>query len=395
MTTRPGMREGFALPAALLALIVVGGLVTAGAYAAMTEDRSSLNADFGQKAFTAAERGLQDVLGTKTRPYFEEEVGGVGEEDIIGPVAITVGEVDAQYTVSVKRLATRLFLVESEGEVLTGGKYAGATRRLARLMRIHYTYLPNDRAYTTQADVRIRGQSFITGDDSHPTGWTECTQLATQTGVVTNDESTIDVPPGGGGNTGVMGDPPSREDAALDSLSFIQYGDMHLDDLKAYANITLPAGTYSSVGPEFDDDGRCDSRVETNWGDPFDTSSACHTYWPIIHVTGDMTLNGGGIGQGILIVDGTLSISGGFEFSGIVFIYGQIKASGTGNKIMGSVNILGSSGYSEIGMTGAGNTEISLSSCAIERAHRYNDRFARPIILAERSFVDLSGIGVQ
>ncbi len=195
MTTRP-MRDGFALPAALLALIVVGGLVTAGAYAAMTEDRSSVNADFGQKAFSAAERGLQDVLGTKTRPYFEDEVGGVGQADTIGPVAITVGDVDAEYTVYVKRLATRLFLVESEGEVLTGGRYAGATRRVGRLMRIHYTYIPLDRAYTTQADVRIRGQSFITGDDSYPAGWTDCTQLATQTGVVTHDLTTIDVPPG-------------------------------------------------------------------------------------------------------------------------------------------------------------------------------------------------------
>lgn len=394
MTKRTALRDGFALPAALLALIVVGGLVTAGAYAAMVEDRSSSNVDFGQKAFIAAERGMQDLLGTRTRPYFEA-IGGIGNADVIGPVAITVGDVDAQYTVTVTQIGPQLFMAESEGEILTGGRYAGARRTVAEVMRIHTTQLPLDRAYTTQAEVRIRGQSFVTGEDTYPAVWDDCVPLGTQKGVVSKDTSTIDVPPGGGGNSGIMGDPPTEEDADLDYDRFVQYGDMNVEELKVYANLKLAGGTYSSIAPEVDDDGRCDASVETNWGDPYDPSGACHTYWPIIHVAGDMTVSGGGIGQGILIVDGNLSISGNFKFSGIVFIYGNIKASGTGNKVMGSVNILGAAGYSEIGMTGAGNTEIHLSTCAIERAHRYNDRFARPMLLANRSFVDLSGIGAE
>lgn len=399
MTTRPGMREGFALPAALLALIVVGGLVTAGAYAAMTEDRSSVNADFGQKAFTAAERGLQDVLGTKTRPYFEDEVGGVGESDMIGPVDITVGDVDARYTVTVKRLATRLFLVESEGEILTGGKYAGATRRVAQLMRIHYTYLPTDRAVTTQQPLTIRGQSGISGQDAMPTGWVDpyCSDEGLAKGVVSDNIDDVTVTGAGG----ITGNPEEYQDDNLTPESFEQYGDMKLSDLKAYADIVLtPSGSnYGGIGPLTTVDDECDYSDELNWGDPNDPTGVCHYYFPVIHVPGDLHVSNGA-GQGILIVDGDLHVTGSFEFTGIMFVYGSFTGTGNGNKVTGSLNIAGLSGTdSDIGKpsggSGQGNTQLQLSSCAIERAHRFNDRFARPIILAERSFVDMSGIGVQ
>lgn len=392
--TGPGQRDGFALPAALLALIVVGGLVTGGMYAAMGEGSSSSAVEFGDIAFVAAEQGLQELLGTKTRPYFEHEVGPVGAADTIGPVAIQVGEVDAQYTIHVQRLATRMFMIESEGEVLSGGRQAGSKRRLAEMMRIHYTWVPTDRALTTQEPITMRGQSGITGQDSLPYAWDD-TQCPPNEGlmnsVVTTDLSTITVT-GGGASGGTTGD--RVENTALDSAAFVQYGDMHLDDLKAMAEkvYEVGGGSISSIGPS-STNGVCDTAVKENWGDPANPSGACHTYWPIIYAKGDLSVSGGGQGQGILIVDGNLSITGGFEFSGLVFIYGSLKASGTGNKLNGSVNILGAS-ESQLGAEGAsGNTVIQLSSCAIERAHLYNDRFARPIPLAERSFVDLSGIG--
>ncbi|MDX1674442.1 MAG: hypothetical protein R3314_06595, partial [Longimicrobiales bacterium] len=85
------LRDGFALPGALLALLVIAALVTGGAYAAMMEDRSSTSVDVGQRAFRAAERGMQDLMGTKTRPYFEDSVGVVGAVDTLGPVTFQMG----------------------------------------------------------------------------------------------------------------------------------------------------------------------------------------------------------------------------------------------------------------------------------------------------------------
>lgn len=386
-------RDGFALPAALLALLVIAALVTGGAYAAMMEDRSSTSVDVGQRAFRAAERGIQDILGTKKRPYFEDSIGAVGTVDTVGPVTFQMGNVSAQYTTYIQRVATRLFMVESEGEILSGGRYAGAKRRLAEVIRIAYTYVPKDRAVSTQDALTVRGNSLVSGDDLVPGGWSDCTDTGTKTGVISSDTNNINVPPGGGPNTGIYGNPRYDEDASMDSTSFTQYGDMLLDDLKEMAEKVYAPGTYNGMAP-VESGGVCDKSVKDNWGDPQNTSGACHLYWPIIYGTGDLHLSSG-VGQGILVVEGDLHISGNFEFSGLVFVYGAFTTTGTGNKIDGSVNILGNSGTdSELQITGAGNTEVNLSSCAIERAHRYNDRWARPIPLDHRRFVDLTGLGV-
>jgi hypothetical protein len=390
--TRSARQDGFALPATMLALVVIGALVTGGLYTAMQNDRGSANAQLGNYAFLAAERGLEDVMGYRTRVYFEDSVGAPGTVDVIGPVPITVEGLSAQYTLKVKRLNQLMFMVESEGEVTSGGRYAGTRRRLAEVMRIGFTSLPMDRAVTSHVGLRMRGLSGIQGMDAIPSGWSDCSSVGEQTGVVTTPGADIDVL--GAASAGLRGDPPSREDATLDSLSFIEYGDMHLEDLMDMAQVSLPGGTYTGMEPNTDP-GYCDKDDQMNWGAPDDPTNDCHLYWPIVHSDGDLHLSSG-VGQGILIVEGDLVLTGDFEFKGLVFVYGSLRASGTGNKVLGSTNILGSSPYeTEIGTTGAGSTNLQLSSCAIERAHRYNERFARPIPLKERKFLDISGLGIE
>ncbi|NIP80993.1 MAG: hypothetical protein GWM90_17965, partial [Gemmatimonadetes bacterium] len=209
-------RDGFALPAALLALVIVGALVTGGVYAAMEEDRTSTNAGYSQQAFLAAEWGLEEVLGTLTRPYFEN-MGIVGQADTIGPVSVTIDNVPAQYTVYVQRVATRLFHIVSEGEVTGGGRYAGSKRRLAEVMRITYTYFPNDRAVTTHVPLRLVGKSGIRGMDSIPDTWGGCpTSLGDTIGVVAKDVSTISIHGAVGQGGGLYGSPEKVEDPTLD-----------------------------------------------------------------------------------------------------------------------------------------------------------------------------------
>ena len=390
----PTNRSGFALPAALLAIVIVGALVTGGVYAAMEEDRSSGNVQFGNHAFLAAERGIEDVMGTKDRPWFQN-MGAVGTSAVIGPVAVEIMGVPAQYTVTVQRLNTRLFKVDSEGEVIGGGRFAGSKRRLSQMVRITYTYVPKDRAVTTHTSLTIRGQSGVTGVDSQPLGWSDCPAgVGVQTGVVSKgDISTVKIVGAGG----ITGNPQKRQDATMDSLKFIEYGDMHLDDLKRMADKVLAPATYTGMTPS-SSGGVCDETPLLNWGDPNNPTGACHLYWPIIYSPGNLHLSTG-VGQGILIVDGNLHLGGNFEFHGIVFVYGSISAAGTGNKVAGSLNILGDNGIEgdvgQAGSSGQGNTQIMLSSCAIERAHMYNSRFNRPIPLANRKFIDLSGIGAS
>ncbi|MEJ2502755.1 MAG: hypothetical protein P8177_05465 [Gemmatimonadota bacterium] len=394
MTPRPSTHnDGFALPATLLAVVVIGALVTGGLLSAMQADRASANVRIGNLAFLAAERGLEDMMGLKGRVYLEDSVGVAGAAvDTVGPVAVTVEGVSAQYTLYVRRLNQLLYMVESEGEILAAGRYAGSQRRLSEFVRAGYTYFEKDRAVTTHVPLRLRGQSGVRGMDSIPSDWTGCVNTGERTGVVAKDSTALDIK--GGGLGGLYGNPPSKEDASLDSLDFIQYGDMLLEDLARYPDISLPPGTYTGMASN-DAGGVCDKSDNLNWGAPADTASACHYYWPIIHTTGDLHLSSG-YGQGILIVEGDMVVTGNFEFTGLVFVYGSMRTSGTGNKMVGSVSILGASvNETEIGTTGAGSTNIQLSTCAIERAHRYSERFARPIPLAERKFVDNSGLGLD
>jgi hypothetical protein len=98
--------------------------------------------------------------------------------------------------------------------------------------------------------------------------------------------------------------------------------------LAARANIVLGPGTYKT-NPAFNG-ALCDKTNLLNWGDGINPLSACGSYFPIIHITGDATLNGDQ-GQGILLVDGTLSVEGSYQFFGITIIQGDLKTAGGGN----------------------------------------------------------------
>ena len=408
MRSNSNHREGFALPAALLALVVVGALVTGGVYASMSADRGSSNMAHSQYALLAAERGLQELLGTKDRRYFRD-MGPVGTVDVIGPHTATIGGLDVQYTVSVHRLSDYLFRVDSEGEITSAGRYSGSKRQITEMMRISENLVPMDRAVTTHGSLRARGLSGISGQDMVPTGWTDCTDDGLGMGVVHDHAATISVQ----GAAGITGD-PKEVPTELDPAKFDEYGDLRLDELKVLAEkVYEPGEGHVNAGDlvtPVDGSGVCDTSVEENWGAPNDPAHACHYYWPIIYSKGDMKLagntSGGGAsstttefdGQGILIVDGDLEITGGFGFTGIVFVYGSLKAAGTGNKLSGSVNILNNSGglESDIGeaSSGQGNTQIHRSTCAIQRALLYNERLSRPDPLTARKYVDVSALGV-
>lgn len=385
------LRDGMALPATLLALVIVGALVTGGVYTAMANDRTSANTEVGQYAFMAAERGLDEVLGTWLRADFQTKLPTTGSTFTVGPVAVTAGDLDAQYTVSVKRLNTFMYMVESDGEIVSGGRYAGAKRRVAQIVRTRHTSFPKDRAVSTHVDLRMVGKAGVSGADTIPQEWSGCPAgVGTRTGVVHDDDAEVKIV-GAAGVTGV----PKYGPRPLTQDSFLKYGDMHLNDLIATANHTLAAGNYGGMAPSVNDDGFCDTTDDLNWGDPDDDTGPCHLYWPVIYSPGDVTINNG-VGQGILIVGGDLQLGGNVEFTGLVFVYGALKSVGSGNKVIGSVSVLGQSpDGSELDATGAGSTMIHLSSCAIERAYLYSDRFARPVPLAERKFVDVSGLGLD
>lgn len=389
-----GGEEGFGLAVAVMALVVIGALVTGGFMAASNEGQIGVGTRFSSAAFYAAERGIHDVLGTRTRPYLEELE--VGQPDQLTPVPLNVGGLETQYTVTIRRLNDHIFLIQSTGEVLSGGRYAGATRHLAKVVRLTNFTMVTDRAVTLGGGLRIRGQSAVNGRDTIPPSWVgTCDNAGTLTGILAIDTLRLDYQPGQGGGQGIHGDPPKDEDSDLGWDDFFDYGDVDFDGLAAMAEKVYPHNTtLSSIGPSLTLEGACDVADDRNWGDPVNVLSPCHFYFPIIYAEGDLQLGGmssTAVGQGILLVEGNLHLGGNFEFAGAIVVKGTFTSTGT-NTIIGSLSAWSGDDH-ELGASAAGNTRIQLSTCALERASKYNTRASRAFPLHERSWLDLSGLG--
>ena len=125
--------------------------------------------------------------------------------------------------------------------------------------------------------------------------------------------------------------------------------------------------------------------IPANWGEPNHTSpaGACDTYFPIIHVLGDLKVTTGR-GQGILLVDGDFTVAGNFAFDGAVIARGGLKMTGTGNKITGAVMAASVSVDDNVSL--AGNTSLLYSSCALQAALQSS---AYPAQAMRRGWVDL------
>ena len=93
------------------------------------------------------------------------------------------------------------------------------------------------------------------------------------------------------------------------------------------AGIVLSGGNYKTDASFTG--ANCNTSDTFNWGDGINTTS-CSTYFPIIHITGDVTLNGNQ-GQGILLVDGNVSVQGSYQFFGITMVKGSIGSAGGGS----------------------------------------------------------------
>lgn len=378
--------RGFALAAAIFALVVIGALVTGGFFAASQEGRIGHSSRTAAEAFYVAERGLADVLGTRSRPWFEAiPVGGFA---VVGPVDINSQGTLARYTVTVRRQDDRLFFLRSDGTSLEGGLYGGGTRSTGLLARTYNFDVPMDRSMQVYGGLSVSGNSEIDGTDEYPSNWAGCSSIGTEAAVVAKDSSLVDV----GGSARITGDPPVAQDPTLSAEDFLRFGDFDFDMLKGLAEKIYPPGAnITNTAPVLTSDGKaCDRSVRENWGAPNDPSHKCHLYFPIIYAQGNMSIQSGASGQGILLVEGDLSMQGGYNFYGIVIVKGAFKTAGTGAHIYGVTMVYGR-GELDTQSISRGNSIVNFSTCAIQRARDNNDRTARAFPLALRSWIDLSG----
>jgi hypothetical protein len=376
-------KSGFALPAAVFALVVVGVLVTGGFYLARQESRIGLASTRGTAAFYLAEQGAMEVLT-------QWSTGTFGSLAPWGTAAVSGSTPDGTWSVDVTKMTDLLYYLLSTGTVSDGEAVLGeATRTVGYVVRRNSVDFSIRAALMNRGATAIRGTAEVHGEDTNPPGWGGfCPNpLVDLPGILTNDAA--DVTTQGQGE--VTGNPPVVGDPNLGDADFNQFGDMSWNDLVQLADLRFPGGNINNTAPDSTDAGVCRTGqgYPLNWGNPENPSGACGDWFPIIHVDGTARIQSGGVGQGILLVEGDLDLRGNFMFNGIVLVQGQFQTQGSGNRVNGAVM---ASNVDFDDQLLVGGSVVQYSQCGVRRAIENAGRLNRVRPIDRRGWVDVSSI---
>lgn len=387
-------KRGFALPAAVFALVVVGVLATGGFYLARQESRIGVASGRATTAFYMAERGANEVMSQWNMSKF-------GALANWSSASVSDTTDNGIWSVNVTRMSSRLYFLLATGSVESGSAvYGTASRMLGVVARLMTANVEPEAALTTIGDLKLGGSSYIIGNDSIPSGWGGvCDPLTgvNKPGVLIDDATGISY----AGNTyNIEGDPePIEADPTMTSETLLEFGDLHWDQLVQLASIvftgpeTITQLVTDSV--QVDEDGledpvyECVTKSKYNWGDPHNPEAACGNHFPIIYAQGDLKIAASDPGQGIMLINGDLEVSGGHEFYGPVIIRGTLTTTGTGGHFNGGVIAANVNLESS---TVLGDALVQYSTCSVTRAVLNNPNLTQVRPLERRSWVDLSSV---
>ena len=323
-------RRGFALPTAILVILVMTILI-AGGFSIVSAERRSVSDQRSQiSAFEIAEQGLElflirrdSLLPTASRIP--------GAKDSVR-ITFANGYADVSLTRlrPVQGTMSGLYVVRSKG-VETEGAYAGSpegVRTVAQYVLWEPAPMEILAGWTALSGLDKNGAAGTLG------GTDACGDSAAVAGVA--------VPL----NPGFTGD-----STAVDSISIITTDAVHIDwEAIVNQNAIQPTITIPPEG---------------SW--PTSTQWADTTFYPIIRVNGNFALPSSG--RGMLIVSGSLTLNGSVGWKGVLLVGGDIVSNGI-NTISGAtvsgLNVkLGT--YVAISL-GNGTKEYTYNSCEVSKA---------------------------
>lgn len=379
--------RGMALALSLIAIIVIGALVTGTFFSGRMEMISGRNTVYTAQASEAAEAGLAAAFSPWDRDWNDPLVYLVGVDVpqptviITGPTGV-VSPTKVRYTNTVRRLQGGTYLISSVGQKLDRSGNVVATRMLAKMAKlVPPASVSIDAAVTAKDVVTVAGNSSIDGQDTVPTGWNAgaCGPLDDAAGIRTGETVSID------GNPVVAGDPPKLENDTTVTDALFQ------DPFYAFLsarNTSLTDGNPPATAPTTSGSPAvCNKSNLYNWGEPRrggGSVTQCQDYFPIVYFGAGTLKLQGGFGQGILLVAGDLWMAGGFEYTGLIIVLGEVKTTGNGNKVTGA--ILSNNFYGDESSFG-GTPTVTYSSCAIAGA-LFGTSFGLP--LGQRPWAQLN-----
>ncbi|HEV8447635.1 MAG TPA: hypothetical protein VGQ44_12475 [Gemmatimonadaceae bacterium] len=360
-------RKGLALPMAIGAIVLIGMILAGVFFTATQENRVGRNTITQERAFRAAEYGLNNAYANWNNSTMSKLA--TGAVATIGDKQPSRGFAD---TVRVTHLNTNTYLLVSTGYAGSGSTQA--LHRTSNVMRLNFPQINVLAALTLRGALKLGGSSFIDGRDTPPTGWTDCGPTTSeQPGIAATrgDSGTISLS-GCKNFTCVEGNPDVQVNpAAGNDSTYFDYGNgITWATLTAAATISMPASAVGSTpNPSLTGGGGCNTLDRMNWGDPIRNTPAgpCETYFPIVYIsdtTGNTHITGG-VGQGVLLVDGDLQVEGGFQWYGPVIVKGHLTTQGTGGHFNGAV--MAADVDLELNNL-LGNALVTYSSCAIADA---------------------------
>lgn len=376
----PRERAGIALATALGGIIVIGVMIGGVFFLSAQEVRTTGGALAQERAFRAAEAGLNQSMARWDNVAMGQlATGSVSTRTFSG-----AGWVD---TVHMTKLAHNMYSLVSTATVRTAmlGKARRTTGLSVRTLDLDMNF---QSALTVRGDAQIGGSSYITGIDSNPSTWDDCPAAGPPlAGLAVETSENIKL--SGCPTLGCLAGSPKIlvTPAAGDTTNYFVFGDLDWSDLTEMAtHVYTGSPQMNQMGPVLTQSGDCDYANTMNWGEPFNSTipTPCEGHFPIIHFKGPGTVGlSGGRGQGILLVEGDLEVSGGFEFYGPVIVRGTLKTVGqSGSKLNGAVmaaNVLLDQS------TVLGDATVRYSSCVIAKAKQ---AAASPRRMLERAWLE-------
>src|SRR2546429_6830231 len=295
--------RGMAPALAIVALVVVGALVAGAFFAGTQEQRVGENSRRVLTSFGVAEAGMLEVVRTwqdSTGVFNSLASYPSAPSTRTWPTVQSPSNTGA-YSGTLYKLNDQIFLIDMTGTDSAPGlssqqvawlqrRGGGASQRLGLLTSIRALQMDIRASLTSGRGDALSGNARIDGYDQAPPGWTTCGPLdSAKAGIRTDTSMAVSA----GGAATVMGSPPVMHDPNVTDSTFSRYGDVSYSQLVGRSTINLAGGQNfsSNIGPVLNGAGVCDRTVVTNCADGENPTAPCGSYFPIVHIQADATIN--------------------------------------------------------------------------------------------------------